>query len=143
MPWKIPVLTAFMCTLSMGMVTAAHAQSSADAASLLPVTISSGARLALFVDGTGAIVRSKGVTSVTQPTPNSGIFCIQPTTLNGKVIVPSVTPEQGTSSGNGTLFAYWVSDNRNCPAKNIEVLTGTGDFGGFTAANEPFALLVP
>jgi hypothetical protein len=80
------------------------------------------------------------VTAVRQPTPFSGIFCIKPTTLDGRTIVPSVTVDQATSA-NGTLFAYWVSDNRNWARTNIEVLTGTGDFGGFTAANDGFAVV--
>lgn len=71
--------------------------------------------------------RSKGVTSVNQTAPSSGIYCA---TVPG--LSPATTPviasvETGASiPGNGTNAVVWNALNFNCPAPQYEFQTYVG-----------------
>lgn len=93
-----------------------------------PVTAQApNARLALLVDGGDlvgnfAVLRKKGVASVTNPL--TGVYCIKPssTTMALGKIVPMVAPEVN-GSFNADTTAAWNSLLVYCPKGTIEVDT--------------------
>jgi hypothetical protein len=102
------------------------------------------ARLAVVVRSSGAVLRSKGVRSVSNPAP--GIYCIRPSRGAGirfGKYVPSVSVEWGGSLGDA-LSAQWHASTRHCASKRIEVHTYNGDDGSWDPDGDvAFTVVVP
>ena len=91
-------------------------------------TAAGSARLLLFASGSGSIVRSLNVDTVTNPTP--GEYCIKPKkAFDVTTAVPSVSVEWSDSTGNGGV-AEWRSSGAGCPAGDLDVLTFVLDSAG-------------
>jgi hypothetical protein len=79
------------------------------------------AEVAALVEGGGTAVKSKNVTTVTNP--STGIYCVKPSVkIEQNAIYPQVTVEYGLSSGQ-SLLAYVDDARHECPSNSIEVLT--------------------
>jgi hypothetical protein len=84
---------------------------------------SSNARLAAVIARGGAIVRSKGVQSVSNPF--IGTYCIRPTAASGvspRNVVPVVTVDYDRSVYN-EVMAQYSDTGLDCPSGTVEVLT--------------------
>ncbi len=103
-----------------------------------PLKAQSAAKLAVFIQPGGGIVRAKGVADVTNP--DTGIYCILPKIGTGLFvdnIVPVVTVEWGkslTSVSNG-MFAYYRGSSMDCPAGYIEAMTFDDNAGDQILSN--------
>ena len=82
------------------------------------------ARMALYINGNPggfAILRAKGVISVSNPQP--GVFCIRPVAaIAPSRVVPNVSTDFYSTGGFDT-FAQWNSGRTSCPAGRIQVNT--------------------
>jgi hypothetical protein len=84
---------------------------------------SSTARLAALVDQGGGVIRSKGVSSVSNP--SLGLYCIRPRSDSGIVvnqIIPSVTVDYSNSSVVESMAQY-RSSGVGCSSGTIAVVT--------------------
>ncbi len=102
----------------------AYAASSNDEKTLQPLALNGAiapdARLVALV-GNAAVTRSKGVAAFTHP--SMAQYCIQPVAaIKVATLVPSVSVDWSTSSGNG-LLAFYRSSGSGCPTNNISVVT--------------------
>lgn len=98
-------------------------ETSIKAAAPAPAAASSTARLAAVVAHGGAIIRSKGVASISNP--YIGTYCIRPTAASGvnpRNIVPVVTVDYDRSAYN-EVTAQYSDTGLDCPTGTIEVLT--------------------
>lgn len=90
------------------------------------------ARVCAYIIGGGGLARAKNVTKVTHP--GTGIYCVTPKSgvITLSQITPLITPEWGSSSGNG-LLAYYSESKLNCAASTLEIhtfdTTGTASNG--------------
>ena len=101
------------------------------------------ARIAAFVQAGGAVVRSKGIVSVTHP--STGLYCLDPKsdTLDVNKIVPSLSVDWSTSLGDA-LMAQWRSAGVGCSAGWIAALTFDGEDGTFDLSDGvSFTIVVP
>lgn len=80
------------------------------------------ARVCAYVTAGGGLARAKNVSKVTHP--GAGIYCVTPKSgvINLSQITPLITPEWGSSSGNG-LLAYYSESKLNCAANTLEIHT--------------------
>jgi len=144
---KILVMTTVVAAAFAGAGAVAVSASStndppAQAGRALGGTNTKYARLSVFVNNSGQVVRSKGVAAVTRP--STGQYCIDPAaTFDVAKIVPSVSVDWSTSLGSD-LSAYWRSSGGGCPAGNISVVTYVPVSGTPTLSNNVgFMLVVP
>jgi hypothetical protein len=103
-------------------------------------------RLAGLIRNDGAVLRNKGIASVTKPA--RGVFCIKPTAASG--ITPSNAIVQLTVDWSRTQFnealAQWADIPQRCHASQIEVRTllDTQPNGFFTQSDAvSFSIIVP
>jgi hypothetical protein len=105
---------------------AARAATASSTAPVAPSAIggaSSTARLAALIDQGGAVVRSKGLFSITHP--GVGRYCIRPRAdsgINVNQIVPTVSVDYSNSSVPESMVQY-RSVPVGCPTGTIAVLT--------------------
>jgi len=101
------------------------------------------ARIAVYVQSGGAVVRSKGIAAVTHP--SSGLYCIDPRsdTFNVGKAIPVLSIDWSTSLGDA-LMAHWRSSGSGCPASWFAVLTFSGEDGTFDLSDSAsFTFVVP
>lgn len=87
-----------------------------------PVANCGKARVCAYIIGGGGIARAKNVTKVTHPA--TGVYCVTPKSgvISLSQITPLITPEWGSSGGNG-LLAYYSESKLSCPASTLEIHT--------------------
>jgi hypothetical protein len=107
---------------------------------------------------TGALLRQKNVTAVTNP--SVGVYCIDPGSGIDPATAVMVVGEDfaagGTDTGSDDVsHAEWNSTPSDCPAGTMEVRTSIGfgspasggetDLGGFELGefNQPFSFVIP
>ena len=90
------------------------------------------ARICAYIIGGGGLARAKNVAKVTHP--GTGVYCVTPKSgvITLSQITPLITPEWGSSSGDG-LLAYYSESKLNCAASTLEIhtfdTTGTASNG--------------
>ncbi|MDR3555661.1 MAG: hypothetical protein P4L55_12965 [Syntrophobacteraceae bacterium] len=102
-------------------------------------TVGGHVRLVAIIKPGGGVLRSLGVSQVTNP--STGVYCIKPSgPFDVTKVVASVTPEDQYSSGH-SLLAYFAATNFTCPAKTLEV--HTYDLAGSLNNYVAFTIIVP
>ncbi|MFO1049627.1 MAG: hypothetical protein U1E52_17235 [Geminicoccaceae bacterium] len=87
-----------------------------------PVAATGSARIMALIAPGSALLRKKGVASVTNIT--LGIYCLKPssTAINLATVVPTVSVDYSATSRTDAIVQF-RSVNAYCPAKTLEVIT--------------------
>ncbi|MFO1047154.1 MAG: hypothetical protein U1E52_04560 [Geminicoccaceae bacterium] len=108
------------------------------------VTATGNARIMALIAPGGALLRKKGVASVTNPT--TGIYCLKPSSssINLGTVVPTVSVDFSTTSRTDSIVQL-RSVNAYCPAKTSELITLDRVLGGsyLPSNGVQFSVVIP
>lgn len=138
------ILAALMVTSSASF--AAGGKPAPSGAAALPratVTATGNARIMALIAPGGALLRKKGVASVTNAAP--GVYCLKPSSssINLATIVPTVSVDYSRTALVDAVVQF-RSLNVDCPAKTVELVTFDRVTGYYNFSNSvEFSVVIP